>query len=253
MAIIRSKGINTRIERQIITGMITSTDYLAGLQGIYSQGMLRARFAQTIAEWCTEYYQAYKCAPGREIQDVFIEKKKTTVDPDTADLIETFLTELSLEYEDAEVINVERLLTKTEQHFRLSALENHRIELTKCITGGRIEDGEAAIAQYRRITRIETKGIDPLLDGAQIARALDVNNGDRLFKLYGALGDMLGYLERGWLFAFVAASGVGKSWWALMMAIRAVMAGYRVLFISLEMSEKQLIYRVMQWATGMTK
>ncbi len=255
MAIIRQKSINTRIERQIVIGMIMSTEYLSGLQQMYSSQGLRAKFAQAVAEWCLEYYEAYKAAPKKEISDVFIEKKKLGIDPDVADLIEDFLTELSLEYEEgaAEAFNVERLLIKTEEHFRLSALENHRIEITKCITGGRIEDGEAEIANFLRTTRMETKGIDPFLDTQYIAQALDDDNGDKLFSLDGALGNMLGPLERGWLFAIVAATGVGKTWWLISIAVRAMLAGCRVLFVSLEMSEKEMIYRIMQWACGMVK
>lgn len=253
MTIIRKKSINTRIERQIIIGMITSTEYLEGLQGIYDPNVLRAKFAQTIAGWCIEYFEAYKVAPQREIQDIFITKKDVGVDPDTADIIEDFLTELSLEYEDSEITNVERLLRKTEDHFRLSALENHRIELTQCITGGRIEDGEALIADYKRITRMQTAGVDPFLDTKLIASALDKSSGTRLFKMYGALGNLLGDFERDMLFAVVGASGIGKTWWLMLIAIRALFAGLRVLFVSLEMSEAKMIYRIMQWATGLPK
>ncbi len=253
MTIIRKRGVDTRIERQIITGMIMSTDYLEGIQQLYKPGVLRASYVQTIAQWCQEYYEAYRIAPGREIQDVFIEKKKAGIEPDTADFIEEFLAELSTEYEDSEVTNVERLLEKTEIHFRLSSLENARLELTKCITGGRIEDGEAVMADFQRITRFKTAGVDPFLDMQRIAAALDQQSGDRLFKLYGALGDMLGPFERGWLFAFVGSQGKGKSWWLMLVAIAALFAGLRVLFISLEMSEKQMIYRFQQWATGLPK
>ncbi|KKM73451.1 hypothetical protein LCGC14_1410490, partial [marine sediment metagenome] len=253
MTIIRKRGISTRIERQIITGMITSGQYLEGVQGLYKPGVLRAVFAQTIADWCMEYWQAYKAAPQREIQDIFIEKKATGMDPDTAGFIEDFLTELSAEYEQSQVVNVVRLLDKTEMHFRLSDLENARIELTQCITGGRIEDGEAVMTNFRRQTRMETAGIDPFLDREHIAAALDENSGDRLFQLYGALGNMIGPFERGWLFAYVGASSMGKTWWLITTAIAALFAGFRVLFISLEMSERQMIYRFMQWATGKTR
>lgn len=251
MAIIREKSINTRIERQIVIAMIMSKPFLEGIQTIYSPGSLRARFAQTIAQWCMEYFAAFGNAPGKEIQDIFITKKDTAIDPDIADAVEEFLTELSLEYEDSEEINVEYLLTKTEDHFRLSALEDHRIQITKHITAGRIEEAEQVVASFKRVARMGSIGIDPFYDPGIIQAALDPDSGDKLFKLYGDLGNVLGPLERGWLFAFVAASGVGKTWWLMLVALIALFSGLRVLFTSLEMSEIQMVRRLMQWATGL--
>jgi hypothetical protein len=79
---------------------------------------------------------------------------------------------------------------------------------------------------------------------------LDDTSGDKLFSLPGILGNTIGLLERGWLFSFVGASGTGKTWWLMLTALRALFAGYNVVFISMEMSEKQMTRRIQHWVNG---
>jgi len=248
----RKPAIDSRIERSILTGMITSERFLSEVQSFYRPRILRSDFANTVAEWCQEYYQRYKKPPANAIEDIFRTHREGQLDPAQAELIEAFLSSISQEYETGEKFNAPYILDQAEKHFRLSALENHRFELSKCIAGGRIDDGEALVANFKRVARQEIKGIDPF-DGESIIKALDENSGDTLFKLHGDLGKAVGQLERGHLFAVVGASGIGKTWWLLYIALRALFSGYRVLFVSLEMSERQIIQRILHWLTGLPK
>jgi hypothetical protein len=251
MTIIRRKpSVDTTIERQIITGMIISEEFLVGIQSIYRPGILRGNFTNIISQWCIDYYQKYSKPPGKEIEDVFRRHKKGDLDPAQADIIEDFLSGISHEYEAGEVFNSPYILDQAEEYFRLSSLESLRYELTKCIAGGRIEDGESLIGDFNRVTRIEVKGANPFSTESIVA-ALSDDSRDKLFRLHGALGDAIGDLERGFLFAVVGASGVGKTWWLMYIALRALFAGYKVLFVSLEMSEKQINRRIQHWATGL--
>ena len=248
----RKPAIDSRIERSILTGMITSERFITEIQSFYRPNILRSDFANIVAEWCQEYYQKYKKPPASAIEDIFRTHRETQLDPAHAELIEEFLSSISQEYETGEKFNTPYILDQTEKHFRLSALENQRFELSKCIAGGRIDDGEALIANFKRVTRQEIKGVDPF-DQDSIINALDENSGDTLFKLHGALGQAVGTLERGHLFAVVGASGIGKTWWLLYIALRALFSGYKVLFVSLEMSERQIIQRILHWLTGLPK
>jgi len=251
--IIRRKPvINSQIERQILTGMIVSERFITEIQSFYRPGILRSDFANTVAKWCQEYYQRYKKPPVNSIEDIFRTHRENQLDPAQAELIEEFLSSISQEYEAGEKFNAPYILDQAEKHFRLSALETHRFELSKCIAGGRIDDGEALVANFKRIARQEIKGIDPF-DGKSIINALDENSGDFLFKLHGDLGKAIGNLEREHLFAVVGASGIGKTWWLLYIALRALFSGYKVLFVSLEMSERQIVQRILHWLTGLPR
>lgn len=246
----REKAPDGRFERQIITAMIVSSEFLQGVAPIYQEGCLRIPFAQTIAQWCLEYFSQYNLAPVSHIEDIFKDQKNNIADPDEAEMIETFLLDISKEYVKGEKFNAKYMLDKTETHFRKLSLKNLTKEIQKTLIGGRVEEAEALVKGYTRVTRMQTKGIDPISDPKVIASALDTNSGDRLFSLPGILGETIGVFERGWLFSFVGASGTGKSWWLMLTALRALFAGLNVVFISMEMSEKQMTRRIQHWING---
>ena len=246
----REKAPDTRFERSIIIGMITSTEFLQGIVPIYQEGCLRIPFARTVAKWCLKYFNQYQIAPGKYIEDIFRDQKNSIPDPDEVDMVETFLSDISNEYIKGETFNAKYILDKAENHFRELSLKNLTKEIQKTLIGGRVEEAEALVKGYTRITRMQTKGVNPVTDSKVIASALDDSSGDRLFSLPGVLGETIGTFERGWLFSFVGASGVGKTWWLMLTALRALFAGLNVVFISMEMSEKQMTRRIQHWING---
>lgn len=246
----REKAPDTRFERSIVTGMIISTEFLQGITPIYQEECLRIPFAKTVARWCLEYFSQYQIAPGKHIEDIFRDQKNNISGPDEADMVETFLFDISKEYVKSETFNAKYILDKAENHFRELSLKNLTKEIQKALIGGRIEEAEALVKGYTRITRMQTKGVDPVTDSKVIAAALDDNSGDKLFSLPGILGKTIGMLERGWLFSFVGASGTGKTWWLMLTALRALFSGLNVVFISMEMSEKQMARRIQHWING---
>jgi len=249
----RRKPPDSRVERQIVTGMIVSKKYLKEVLPILKSDSLLLPYAKTIAQWCREYFEQYETSPGKHIQDLFLAHKKTIQDEDQIKLIEEFLSGLSSEYEQSETFNVQYILDKTELHFRKNALDSLRQELGKCIAGERVEDGEALIAGYSRISRQETVGVDPISDENVIRKAFDPDSGDKMFQLPGDLGNLLGRFEREMFVMIVGAMGKGKSWWLQEIALRGLFAGFNVLFVSLEMSEGQITRRIQHNLSGLPK
>ena len=247
----RRKPIDSRIERQIVTGLITSDQFIREIKPILKINSLQLPFTRIIATWCLEFFDNHKTCPGKTIQDIFIERKKHDLDSDQADLIEDFLISISDEYERQETFNTGYYLTKAELHLRSTSLQNLSKEITKAVAGGRIEEAEALAKGYERIQRPESKGVDPINDNIIIANAFSEDSGDKLFRLPGAIGDVMGELERGWLFAIVGAAKAGKTWWLMLIALKALFAGYNVIFVSLEMSEKAMIRRIHHYINGL--
>lgn len=243
--ITRNKPPDSRIERQIAIGMITNTPFVREIEQIYRPDFLALPYVKTVVGWCLDYYQRYKEAPGRHIQDIFIAHRQGSLDPAQADLIETFLAGLSDEYEQAETFNVQYVSDKAEKHFRQQALDNLRKQLATSIVGGRIEDGEALVADFNRIVRHQSVGVDPISNTEEVVKALDdTQKGDTLFSMPGDLGRMIGPFERGHLVAILAPMKRGKTWWLQEIALRGLFSGYNVLFVSLEMTKRQMIRRM---------
>jgi hypothetical protein len=251
----RRKPVDKRIERQIITGMITNTSFLEQIIKMYNKGCFSLPFMDMLASWCIEYFENYKQAPSKIIQDLFLSKSKT-LDDTNKEQIELLLSGLSEEYEQADTLNVDYLLDETEKHFILQKQTRLRDNLSLCLTGGRKEDADKFIADYcgdRTIRRPSSLGVDPIRDRGAIERAFSEQNSDNLFSMPGDLGFMIPPFGRNLFALIVASSGRGKTWWLQEIAIIALLRNFNVLFVSLEMSEKQMIQRIHHRLSGLPK
>lgn len=247
----RRKPLDSRIERQLITALIVSERFIKEILPILKINSLQLPFAKTVAKWCLDFYEQHQVAPGKIIQDIFVEKRKHELDSDQAEMIEEFLTSISDEYTKQETFNVGYYLEKVEFYLRELSIKNLEQDLKQARIGGRIEEAEAIAKGYERVARPLSKGVDPINDNVVIANAFSDDSGDRLFSLPGHIGKVMGPLERGWLFAIVGAAKSGKTWWLMLTALRALFAGYNVIFFSLEMSEKAMIRRIHHYINGL--
>ncbi len=248
----RRKPIDSIMERQICIGLIVSTQFIQQLKQIYNNDSLQLSYTKIIAQWCFEFFEHYKSAPGKNIEDLFLEHKKLDLNDDIADLIEDFLTSISNEYEkNDDVFNTKYYLEKAKNYLKGVSLEKLAKNILKAVKGGRLEEGEALAKGYKRVDIVTSKGVDPLFSSEFIASVFNENSGDKLFSLPGELGKQIGALERGWLFAFVGSAKVGKTWWLMLIALKALFSGLNVLFLSLEMSEKQMGRRIQHYINSL--
>lgn len=247
----RKQPLDARTERSIITAMIISDRFLREIQPLLNGGKFQTSFTGQIATWCTDYFKRYAKAPGKNIEELFI-RNKSQLDEEKANLIGDFLSSINEEYERTETFNSSYILDLAENYFRTTALKELHLNLNKSLTGGRIEEAEALVKKYQRPERIKSKGVDPLRDVEFIIDSVKTveENPDVLFTFPGVLGEACGPLERGFLIALQAESGVGKTWWLWFIARLAVFMGYNVLLASLEMKEKKMGRRIWMDFTG---
>ena len=239
-----------RFDRKILTGMIISDEFLKGILPIYNDN-LQIPFAKTVGRWIIEYYEKYQQAPKQNIESIFKDKRDSFGDPDEADMVEEFLTGLSSEYANGENFNSDYVLDKAEVYLREISLKETIKNAQKALVGGRIDEAEALVKGFERVSRIKTQGVDPIFDTNIISSSINKESGDALFRFPGALGEQVGDLKRGWLVPFIGSSGTGKTWWLMYTALRALFSGLNVVFISMEMSEGQMVERIQHYITGL--
>ena len=246
----RKPTIDSRIERQIITGLIISTEFIKEITPIFKTTSLTLPFAKIVARWCLDYYGEFEEAPGKHIQDIFI-SHRDEMDEAVGDLTEEFLTNLSKEYEREVNFNVGYIVKKAEEYLRQQSIRDLRDTLSQDLVGGRTEEAEARVANFTRLVRPRSMGINPINDREAIIRAFDQDSGELLFRMPGDLGRMIGTFERGWFVIIVGPMKRGKTWWLQEVALRGLFAGLNVLFVSLEMSETQMTRRIQHNLTGL--
>jgi hypothetical protein len=234
------------IERQIIIGLITSTEFIQHIHVNWDNSLLESKTAQRLALWCMEYFEKYKRAPGKDIESIYFEKLRTGDLPkDLGEDIEEILEDLSEEYEER--FNLEYTLDRTSLYLKERQLEKLSETIKDLIASGETAEAERITKQYKAIT-------------AEITHDLDLSNVNTLLKvenafnelydpvLYypGALGDFMNrQLTRGSFVAFLASEKRGKSFWLLDMAIRASKQKAKVAFFQAgDMTENQQLKRV---------
>jgi len=243
---IKRRQVDVDFDKKILVGMIVSDSYCSDISRVIDLQYFKTDYARKIAKWILQYHKRYKEAPKNHIKDIF-EAEQETLKEEEADLIKSFLREISNQYENdtnfEKSINTPYLFDQTIEYFKERAVTKHAEEIQALLSVGKIDEAEVKIRNYKNVAKVITQWIDPFKNKV-IDRVFDVDEANNLFKFPGALGSMMGYLKRGWLIGFMAPMKRGKSWWLLSIAILAVMAGYKTVFISLEMSEEEILERI---------
>jgi replicative DNA helicase len=248
----KRKPINIKAEEEIITGMIVNDRFITELQPIYKRSLLSLPYARTVGEWCNTYYSTYGKAPANTIQEIFSSKQNSgTIDETQLELIEKFLINLSEKYEDGKSFNVEYELDKAEKYLRLKKAEQLRDNISTLLSKKDIDGAERQIADYVRVARPESIGIDVIANESALYSIFEED--DILFQLSGAVGELVHPFLRGDFFAVAAPMKRGKSWWLEEIAVQALANNLKVLFVSLEMTSQDMMRRFYQCFLSETK
>lgn len=207
--------IENEKEKIIMTGLIVSDEYCNQIVPIFQRNTeiiseIFSSFSKIVCRWCLEYYKKYKKAPKKFIQKIF-DQKKEIEDIDQIDLIEEFLTNLSDNYSRQDNFNEQFIIDQSIKYLREVSIKNLELKIKICRKNGNIDEAEKLVNQFKEINK-DTKSyevVDFLEDDEEIKEAL-YKKEDRLFKLPGDLGKLLGYFLRGDLISFIAPSKRGK-------------------------------------------
>jgi hypothetical protein len=199
--------IDASIEKQIITGMIVSTDFLRNTLHCIEPAYFKAEYAKTISSWIENYYAAYNEAPKLNIQQIF-ESKKEALRKDEAELLSIFLSSISREYENLVYFNEEYLLTQALRYFKKREIEIRAKNALAYCDQDRVEDADAEINGVKKISKISSGWYNPF-DPSQIVDAFERE--DRPVKLPGDLGEFIGGLDFGWSILVAAGYKKGKT------------------------------------------
>lgn len=234
-------------ERKILIGLITSTEFIRRIYDSFNLNLIGSATAKRIATWCIEYYNVYKEAPGKQIEDIFFEKVKKGLPKDIAEEIEEdILPGLSDEYANSS-FNVDHLVDKCLEYLSEKHLIQHSEDVIKLAKAGRLLDAEKLQGEFKPVAKNITTGID--LSDPSILDRIDhafSSTSECLIKYPGALGKFWNsQMVRGGFVALLAREKMGKTWQLLEMGIRAASQGQRVAYFSAgDMNEDQLLKRI---------
>lgn len=242
------------IERQIVTGLIVSTEYFQQVRPIWNARFLESETAKKLALWCVEYFDKYHKAPGLDIESIYMEKLRTgELKKELAEDIENILSDLSDEYD--ETFNVKYILDKTNNYFRERHLSIHTSTIRELIDSGdpeSVDEAQRLASSYKGISAEISDDLD--LSDAKVLDKIEkafTEFSEPLIKYPGALGAFWNHqLVRGGFIGLMGAEKRGKSFWLLDMAVRATRQKSKAAFFQAgDMTEMQQIKRTCSYVT----
>lgn len=239
----KREKIETFQERQIITYMIVSTEYLREIISIIQARYFETSFCKIVCEWILEYWNEYKQAPGKQIQDIYNRKSLLLKNEDELDLLSSFLNKLSCDWEKIKIISNIKFATKEALlYIKKRSLILLKEQLEFCLDKNDILKAEQSLSVYNRIELPTSDYIDILNNPQVISDAFEVVD-EILIVFPGILGEVVGGMNRGDLCSFLGAAKKGKTWWLLYTALTGVTLGKSVFFLNFEMIQSTMIRR----------
>lgn len=236
------------IEREIVTGLIVSTDYLQKFTTIFKSAFIQSKTAQRIVNWCLGYYDKYETAPGMDISRIYESKLRSEqLDDDEAKYVERVLSLLSDNYGTAEqqqAFNSTYLHDETKRYFKERALEILSEDIEADLSNDAVEDAEQRVITFNEVADPPTHVIDPFANENSVREAFTKAE-QPLFTLPGALGWMMNQtLAEDSFIGFMGPEKRGKTQWLQEMNFRALLGGQKTAFFSAgDMSQNQMQLR----------
>jgi len=242
------KQVNKAIEREIIIGLIVSTDYLQKLSIIWDSKFIQSTTARLLGSWCWDYFEQYHHAPNRDIQKVYTQKLKEGLDQEEGEGIERILEGLSEQYEDTQ-FNVDYLLDQTKLYFTERRLTIHKESLDQHLENGDIITAEQEALTFQEVQQFHKPDIDITTPSRALRVKIKEAFQDRqkpLLHFPKALGQFWnrGFTRDGFV-ALLAPEKRGKTYMLMEIGMRGVKSKCHVAFFQAgDMTEKQQLRRI---------
>lgn len=240
--------LDNSIEFKIVLSAIISTEFLKQIKDIYKSEYITNKYAKLILSWCLKYYNDYEIAPQRDITELY-NNKKDDLEEATAKLIAMTLERVEADYLNTEKFNTEYYLDQATKYFKNQSLSILSKNIQRYVINEEPERAEDELLNYRKVEKRLSGWYKPL-SVEIVDETFDNRTKDILFKFPGALGELLGYFERGYLVPILAPPKRGKTTLLYEIGIQALRHRLKVAIINIEMPKNKKNMRLFQRYTN---
>lgn len=240
-------------EKRIVTAMVVDQQVLGHIAPKWvKEGLFKSPWSNQIANWCVNYYKKYGKAPAKSIEGIFESwASNKALDKDTVTLVEKFLEGLSGEYVSTrKSINSQYIVDLAGMHFNRVQLDKLAETIQGDLERGKADEALQRVKGFAEIEIGRSEVIDVLQDKAAIQEAFSEST-ESLIQYPGALESFFGdSLGRDQFLSFMAPDKVGKSFWLIDIAWRAMLQRRKVAMFQVgDMSRNQVLRRLMARAS----
>lgn len=239
---------NGKDERRILIAMISHHTTLGRISSVWKGNMFANDWANIVGQWCIDFYDTYGEAPRHEIEVIFSDWSQSgTVDEDTSDLVESFLTSLNNEYEAlSEDINSDYVLDLCDAVFNRNKLSRLSDSIRGKLDVNKVKEAQVEVEKHSRV-EVGLGSAVNVLEDEEAIKAAFAEALCPVFKFGGDLGKFFGNeFYRGAFLSILAPEKRGKTFWLVEIAVRALLSRCKVAFFSAgDMDQNQMIKRMM--------
>ena len=248
MAILAQRK-NVKTEELILTGMIISNDFFAGIRTVVSPDYFCNNYTSMVASWCIDFYNTNGEVPFDSIFHIF-EAEKDKLAREDINVLSALFTRISDVYsENTDGFNHQYLLHDIAiPYFERRELENRANRMLGYLAKDDIEGAKAVLDAPFKMRESAITVVNPF-DSDLIEEAI-FSVDDPLFTFPGAIGKLFGPIGRGWFINLQGAFKRGKSNFLYDTAFHLAASGIKVYHVSLEMNYKDSILRWARRVTG---
>ena len=245
---LRREKIEFSEERIILSNMIMSTALISKCRKSCEAILFESTMGKIVANWVLTFYDKYGEAPQRTISDIYMHKAADLKEAD-AEMVKTFLDTCSDEWAPSnEAVATENAI----RYFQKRSLVLLAEKINRSVQNNDVSGGLHAVSDFTKPDIRQAQVVDLFRDSTTIASAFD-NDEEEIFSMPGVLGSVIGPFIREDFIAVIGPPKSGKTWWLMTIATQAALQGKCVLYVSLEMSEKQVVRRFWQMLTGTSR
>lgn len=231
------RKVSTEKEKDLMIGLIVDTRFCREVLPVVKGELLQVDQFKIILGWIQDYFTKYDEAPREKIERIYI-SKRSSLDSALGDNIEIFLRELSKKFEAKESFSVDYFADQSILYLKERNLWVRSQQIQGLLDTGDIEGAERLFINYREVAKTTSTWINPFSE--EFVESVMLKEEEHLLELPGAVGKLIGKLRRKNLFAILAPTKRGKSWWLLELAWHAASEGLKVVVFSLEMEEEEM-------------
>jgi len=236
------------IERQIVIGLIVSTEFLQQVREIFNVQYLESEMARRLAGWCLDYFDEFNEAPKQHIQDIYYEKLNAGLSEEIANEIEEdILPDLNEEYIQNNDLNVRYLLKQTKLFLGQQHLTQHNKKIDALLDDGKVHEAEQLASDFKPLKTISGTTLDlNHKSSLQHVKKAFTESRESLIYYPRQLGKFWNNeLIRRAFVVLMASEKRGKSYRLIEMALRAVKQGLKVAFFQAgDMTDYEQLRRI---------
>ena len=245
----KREKLNTLSERDILIGLITSEKFCREICPILNPRLLEIEYARTVAGWIKDFYNNFKKAPGKDIIKLYRARCEEINDEDLQDNILTFVEKVCRDFENIKNFNNEFALQQAVLYLKGRSLKNLNEDIDAYLTSGDIVKAENIITKYKSVEKNSGKAVSLLYNSESIVNSFTQED-ELLFKFPGAYGAVVGDVHREDFISYLAPMKRGKSFALIDAGVVSIQNRLKVLHVSMEMSEQQMLKRYWTSLTG---